>query len=87
MDTLMFIVCVVIVLLPLCIWEQRRRAAFVERFPPISDAEYLARCSPGTDPVVALRVRALLSECLCVEYERVYPSSRLIPDLIQDLGA
>lgn len=67
------------------LWDMVARreemAAFRKRFPPISDTEFLARCSPGTRPEVALRVRRLMAEELGVEYERVYPSSRLIEDL------
>jgi len=54
---------------------------FNERFPVLSDAEYLARCSPGTDPDIALRVRRTLAEAFGVEEERIYPSARLIKDL------
>lgn len=68
------------------LWDMVARreatAAFRKRFPPISDAEFLARCSPGTRPEVALKVRRLVAEELGVEYERVYPSSRF-----EDLGA
>jgi hypothetical protein len=61
--------------------ERRKRAVMEERFPPISDAEFVARCSPGTDPAVALKVRRILADCLCVEYDRIYPSARLVEDL------
>jgi hypothetical protein len=45
------------------VWQGREAAAsfkprFERRFPPISDAEFVARCTPGTDPAVALMVRA-----------------------------
>lgn len=60
-------------------WLKTR--AFRERFPPISDEEFLARCSPGTEPWIALKVRRILSEALAVEYERIYPTSRLQTDL------
>jgi hypothetical protein len=50
--------------------QQRRRVrlAFEERFPPISDAELLARCAPGTRPDVALKVRRIVSDALGVDY-------------------
>src|SRR3954470_15682779 len=38
----------------------RNRAALEEAFPPISDAEFLARCPPGTRPEVALKVRQIV---------------------------
>jgi hypothetical protein len=56
-------------------------ADFEARFPPISDAEFLARCPPGTDPEVALKVRRIVADHFPVEYERVYPSTRFIEDL------
>lgn len=57
------------------------RAAFEKRFPPISDAEFLARCPPGTDPAVALKVRRIVAKHFAIEYERVYPSTSFIEDL------
>ncbi len=62
-----------------CAWRDHK--AFVEKFPPISDAEFLTRCRPGTDPDVALKVRRIISESLGVDYERIYPSSRFVEDL------
>ena len=63
------------------ILDRRERLAFKERFPPISDAEFVARCRPGTRAEVALKVRATLADALGVDYERIYPSSRLMADL------
>lgn len=60
------------------------RAAFEERFPPISDAEFMARCRPGTRPEVALKVRRMVAEFMGVDYERVYPSMSFIEDLGAD---
>jgi hypothetical protein len=57
------------------------RAAFEESFPPISDAEFLARCTPGTNPEVALKVRRIVAEYFGIEYERVHPSTQFIEDL------
>jgi hypothetical protein len=63
-------------------WRHNRK--FREKFPPISDAEFLAQCSPGTNPAVALKVRRIISDNLGVEYERIYPSSSFIEDLGAD---
>lgn len=60
------------------------RSAFQERFPPISDDEFVARCGPGTNREIALKVRRIVSDQCGVEYERIYPSSRLIDDLGAD---
>lgn len=54
---------------------------FRQRFPPISDEEYLARFDVEMNPQIALKVRQILSEALGVEYERIYPESRLVDDL------
>ena len=59
-------------------------ATFEERFPPISDAEFLARCKPGIDPVVALKVRKLVASHFDIEYERVHPTTSFIEDLGAD---
>ena len=56
-------------------YELRRISEFNDRFPPISDAEFLACYRPDTDPEIALRVRRFMSKTLSVESERIYPSS------------
>jgi hypothetical protein len=70
-----------IVLIGCAFSAKRRREAFEERFPPLSDAEFIARCPPGTDPGIALRVRGVLAECFAIDEERIYPSARLVEDL------
>jgi hypothetical protein len=70
-----------IALLLSAIVERRKRIAFEERFPSISDAEFVSRCAPGTRPEIALKVRRIVADALGIDYERVYPSSRLIKDL------
>jgi hypothetical protein len=54
---------------------------FREQFPPMSDAEFLAGCSPGTNPEVALKVRRIVADFLGVERERVHPSMRFVEDI------
>ena len=63
---------------------KRNRAAFAERFPPLSDAEFMARCTPGTSPEVALRVRRIVADHLAVRYEQIHPSTRFVEDLGAD---
>jgi hypothetical protein len=60
------------------------RERFEQKFPPISDAEFLALCRPGTDPEIALKVRRIVAKQLGVPYERIYPSSRFVEDLCAD---
>ena len=75
------------VLLGICMLKNKTRAAFAARaeaaarFPPISDAEFVARCAPGTNPDVALKVRRIVADVLCVDYDRIHPSSRFVEDL------
>jgi hypothetical protein len=61
----------------------RERAAVAprEQFPPITDAEFLALCPPGTNPEVALKVRRIVADYFGVEYERVHPSMSFLDDL------
>ena len=47
----------------------------------LSDDEFLARCHPGTDPVIALKVRRIVADQAGIQYERIYPSSRFVEDL------
>lgn len=60
------------------------RIAFDDRFPPISDDEFLARCPPGTNPKVALKVRRIVADQMGVDYERIHPSTRFVEDLGAD---
>jgi hypothetical protein len=60
---------------------KRNRVTFEERFPRISDAEFLALCKPGINPEVALKVRRLIAKQFSIEYERVHPSMRFIEDI------
>jgi len=49
--------------------------------PPIDDEEFLLRCPKGTDPEAALKVRRIVSVQLGVEYERLYPTKRILDGL------
>lgn len=64
--------------------ERRRVVAFEERFPPISDTEFLTRCKPGTNPEIALTVRRIVAEHFAIAYERVHPSMTFIEDIGAD---
>jgi hypothetical protein len=78
-------VCVPILFIALLVFlAMRSRADFDAKFPPISDAEFLARCSPGVNPEVALKVRRIVAEHFAIEYECVYPSMTFIEDIGAD---
>lgn len=79
------VLAVVLTFVIVCAAAVRKElTSYRERFPPISDAEFMARCRPGTRPEVALKVPRIVAENLGVEYKRVYPSSRFIENLGAD---
>lgn len=78
----MFVVLLIVFGLVLTVaLSLREHARFRRRFPPITDANFVARCAPGTNPQVALRVRRIVADQLGVDYDRIYPSSRFVEDL------
>lgn len=58
-----------------------RFAQWEEKFRPLSDEEFLSRCSPGVRPETALKVRAILSDQLGIPVEQIHPEHRFIEDL------
>lgn len=84
---MVFLLCsaifVAVVLLIAILMKQDRRP-FEQRFPPISDAEFLACCAPGTDPAIALKVRRIIADQLGIDYERIHPSMTFVEDLGAD---
>ena len=52
-----------------------------DKWPPITEDEFIRRCSPGVDRERALKVRRIISEQLGVDYNRVYPEQRFVEDL------
>lgn len=60
---------------------RRSVAKFNERFPPITDDEFVQRCGPDVKRDVALRVRRIVSEQLGMAYERVSPEQSFVHDL------
>jgi hypothetical protein len=72
---------VLVVVVGFAIVAKRKHESFNERYPPISDEEFLALCTPGVNPKVALKVRQIVAESLGIERERIYPSFRFNEDL------
>jgi hypothetical protein len=83
MPTILFCAAILLAVALVCVMAKQSRD-FQERFPPISDAEFLARCKPGTNPEVALKVREIVAEYFGIEYERVHPSMTFIEDIGAD---
>jgi hypothetical protein len=85
MPLIVFLAAFVLVVFLICILVgSRNTGEFQLKFPPISDEEFVARCSPGTDPEIALKVRRIVAKQLGVEYERIHPSCHFINDLGAD---
>ncbi|MFT5523538.1 MAG: hypothetical protein ACI9G1_005402 [Pirellulaceae bacterium] len=59
--------------LALIVFWSTKAPAVLANYPPISDEEFLARCSPGVNPKMALRVREIVAVQLGIDYERVCP--------------
>ena len=78
------VVGVAVVLLVVLLGVRATTAEFEDRFPPISDDEFVARCTPCTSRHVALTVRRIVAKNLAVEYDRVHPSMRWIEDIGAD---
>jgi hypothetical protein len=76
-----FFAVVLVIAVGVLICERWQRRLFQERFPPMSDEEFVRECGPGTNPQIALRVRRIVADQLGVEYERVHPSSSFANDL------
>ncbi len=53
----------------------------LDKWPPISDDEFIQRCSPGVNRERALKVRRIVARQLGIDYERVYPEQRFVEDL------
>ncbi|MFN3192050.1 MAG: hypothetical protein ACE361_16180 [Aureliella sp.] len=71
----------VAVLIAISCGAKVQQADFFARWPAISDEEFVARCSPGTNRDTALRVRRIVSEQLGIPYENVYPEQHFLQDL------
>lgn len=84
MTTALAGVAVIVTVLAWGVWAKQSREAFEERFPPISDAEFLALLPPGTAPEVALKVREMVAEHFAIEYSRVHPSMSFVDDIGAD---
>jgi hypothetical protein len=76
------VVCLLVLGVICLFYQQHRRALrFAQKWPPISDDKFLARCSPGVDRARALKVRRLVSEQLGIPYENIYPEQHFVNDL------
>jgi hypothetical protein len=63
-----------------CLWRDSlaKLEEYEEKYPPISDEEFLRRCSPDVRPDVALQVRGIIADVFGVERENIHPETNLI---------
>ncbi|WP_442506891.1 hypothetical protein SH528x_005765 [Novipirellula sp. SH528] len=82
MTTFAISIGVALVLLAAILFADRTgQKRFNDRWPPITDDEFLAACSPGTSRDTALRVRRIVSEQLGIPYDRIHPDQDFVRDL------
>lgn len=69
-------------------WDRIRlnrwKTRFDARFPPLSAEEFLRRCRPGVNPVIALRVRQIVARQLGLPEAQIYPEQDFRRDLDVD---
>lgn len=75
------IVSVIFIALVVAVCSPGLRRPPLDKWPPISEDEFIRRCSPGVDRERALKVRRIVAEQLGVDYDRVYPEQRFVEDL------
>ncbi len=58
-----------------------KRRRFRERWPAISDEEFLEKCPQGTSLDTAIRVRRIVAKQLGIPYEHIHPEQSFARDL------
>ncbi len=58
-----------------------KRRRFLERWPAISDEEFLVKCPPGTSLETAIRVRRIVATQLGIPYKHIHPEQSFARDL------
>ncbi|WP_339748792.1 hypothetical protein [uncultured Rubinisphaera sp.] len=61
--------------------EQIAKRDYLVKHPPLSDEEFVQRCGENVPPEVALKVRRMISDFSGMDYEHIYPETRLFEDL------
>ena len=56
-------------------------AEWKEKYRPLTDDEFLARCKAGISPKTALKVRAILADVSGIPEAKIHPEHRLVDDL------
>ena len=61
--------------------QARHWDVYTEKHPPIGDEEFLRLCDAGANREIALKVRAIICDCTVIDYDRIYPNTRLMQDV------
>jgi hypothetical protein len=81
LDIVFALVLVALLLIVMWVWGVKRDREFKRRWPPISDNEFVAKCSPSTDRKRALKVRGIIAEQLGIPREHIHPEQSFVDDL------
>lgn len=81
LDIVLTLVLAALFLLAMLVWSVKRERDFKRKWPTISDDEFVAMCSPGTDRNRALKVRRIIAEQLGIPYEHIHPEQSFVDDL------
>ncbi|MEQ1824378.1 MAG: hypothetical protein ABL921_00450 [Pirellula sp.] len=79
--TLVFVWIAFVAIIVLAANQWKHTDNFKAKWPAITDEEFVAKCTPGTNPRTALRVRRIISEQLGVPYAHIHPEQRFVDDL------
>jgi hypothetical protein len=52
-----------------------------EKYQPMTDEEFVARCRPGTRPETALEVRSIIADITNIPVEQIHPDHTFVDDL------
>ena len=77
--TLLIVIAVGLAVIAIFAFVESKK--WYEKWPAISDDEFVSRCPSGTNRETALRVREIISEQTGVEYEHIYPEQSFVKDL------
>ena len=81
MNLFIQLLVILLVLFVIAFFSMAQSKRWYEKWPAIDDEEFLLRCPKGTNPENALKIRRIVSVQLGVEYERLYPTKKILEGL------
>lgn len=79
--TTCFVLLAMLLVIVMCLTTGHLSVPATKDWPPITEDEFIRRCSRGVNRERALKVRRIISEQLGVDYDRIYPEQRFVEDL------